>query len=353
MLRIGDYLQARVLKPMQVGLLFCLGLSWLAVVVVAAPATPSRAPGSLVFHFENDVLGTDDSDRHYTNGLQLSYQTGADRVWDWLDGWARSHLFANPGTTLRAHWALGQNLYTPEDLRRSDLIVDDRPYAAWLHADLGLVGETEDHLRVVELSLGMVGPAAGGEATQKWVHKLIDSPDPQGWGNQIGNELTVMLVMEQKWRNVSRLTGVPLLGRLNLEGDFSPHVGAAAGNVMTYAGLGGTLRLGQGLNRDFGPPRIQPGPPGSGYFAPDRRFGWYLFLGLDGRAVLHNIFLDGNTFRDSHSVEKYAFVGDYLGGFAISALGVRLGVVYVNRTREFKLQDQANHFGSVTFSFRL
>jgi len=308
--------------------------------------------GSVIFHFENDILGTDDSDRHYTNGLQLSYQTAENHVWGWLDRWAREHLFTGPDCALRAHWAVGQNLYTPEDLARSELIVDDRPYAAWLHGDLGLVGNTRDAVRVIELSLGVVGPAAQGEGMQKWVHQVIASPDPQGWAHQIGNELAVMLVVEQKWRNLRRLDSLPLLGELGLEVDFSPHGGVALGNVLTYGGIGGTVRLGQGLDRDFGPPRIQPAPPGSGYFVPDSRFGWYVFLGVDGRAVLHNIFLDGNTFRDSHRVDKNLLVADLVGGFAISALGVRLGVVYIHRTKEFDLQDHANHFGSITTSIR-
>ncbi len=332
------------------GMILLLAAMGLPISVGAEETAPR---GSFIFHFENDILGTDESDRHYTNGLQVSYQTAENRVWGWLDEWSRDHLFSSPEVVLRAHWALGQNLYTPEDLSRSDLIDDDRPYAGWLHADLGLVGCRDNSMRVFELSVGMVGPAALGEDMQKWVHRLIDSPEPQGWDNQIGNELAVMLVVEQKWRNLHNLDHLPLLGSLGLEADFSPHAGAALGNVLTYGGVGGTLRLGQGLDRDFGPPRIQPAPPGSGYFAPDPRFGWYVFLGLDGRAVLQNIFLDGNTLRDSHRVEKNLLVADFLGGFAVSALGVRVGVVYVNRTKEFELQDQANHFGSITVSFRL
>jgi lipid A 3-O-deacylase len=315
---------------------------------VEAPAAPEPTPaGSLIFHFENDVLGTDDSDRNYTNGLQLSWQTAENRVWPWLDRWVRRHLFAGPGAALRAHLAVGQNLYTPEDLSRTDLITDDRPYAAWLHADLGLVAQDASRLRSVLVSVGVVGPAAGGEAVQKWVHRVIESPDPQGWANQIGNELAVMAIAEHKWRHVR-----PLFGS-GLQWDLSPHGNVAVGNVFTYAGVGGTVRLGQGLERDFGPPRIHPSPPGSGYFAPSGRFGWSVFAGCDGRFVLQDIFLDGNTFRDSHRVDKEAWVGEILGGFTVSARGIRLGAVYVHRSREFTLQDRGHHFGSLTVSMRL
>lgn len=333
-------------------LMLALSLGGLFAGPLAAQHVAADPAGSFTLHFENDVMGTDASDRHYTNGVQFSYQTAENNVWEWLDRWTRSHLFKAPDDALRARWAVGQNLYTPQDLSTPELIVDDRPYAAWLHADLGLVASNHNTVRVMEISLGIVGPAAQGEEMQKWVHGIIDSPDPQGWDNQIGNELAVLALFEQKWRNLRSLENLPLLGRLGLEADFSPHGGVALGNVFTYGGVGGTLRLGQKLDRDFGPPRIQPAPPGSAYFVPDARFGWYVFLGVDGRAMLHNIFLDGNTFKDSHSVDKNTLVADLTGGFAVAALGVRLGLVYVHRTKEFELQDNANHFGSITISVR-
>lgn len=317
--------------------------------MVAQGSTPTgdnSNKGTFTFHFENDAIGFEDSDKHYSNGILLSYQTGENRVWNWLDGWARRHYFQDPDVLLRASLGLGQNLYTPEDISTTEVIPDDRPYAGWLHADLGLVGVTDNILRTMELSFGLVGPAAGGEAAQKWYHEIIDSPEPMGWDNQLNSELTLMLVFEQKWRNISDP------GLLGLELDLSPHGSVALGNVFTYGGVGGTIRLGNNLDQDFGPPRIQPAPPGSGYFISSGSFGWYFFGGVDGRLMLRNIFLDGNTFSSSHSVEKNPLVGDLVGGFAVSGLGMRLGLVYVYRTPEFQEQHSADHFGSFTFSVK-
>jgi hypothetical protein len=311
----------------------------------AAP-DPAADKGTLTFSFENDALGSDLSDRHYTNGMLLSYQTGANRVWGWLDGWARRHFFGNPAVRLHASLAVGHNLYTPEDIKTTALVVDDRPYAGWLYADLGLVGLTDEVLRTLQVSVGVVGPAAGGEELQRWLHRVIGSPDPQGWPNQLNNELALMLVVEQKWRHVRPA------GFLGLDWDYSPHVSAALGNVFTYGGVGGTLRLGKKLERDFGPPRIQPAPPGVGYFVPGSGFGWYLFAGADGRLMLRNIFLDGNTFSDSHSVDKKYLVGDVLGGIAVSGLGLKLGLTYIYRSREFQGQKSPDNFGSITLSFQ-
>ena len=328
--------------------LACLVLTLILLNGTAAAEDALREKGSFNFQFENDVFDPEVSDRHYTNGMLFSYQTGENRVWNWLDGWARRHFFLEPDVRLHASLAAGHNLYTPEDISTTELVTDDRPYAGWLHVDLGLVGRTDEVLRTMQLSFGIVGPAAKGEEFQKWIHKVIDSPEPMGWDNQLNNEPTLMLVFEQKWRN---LFSPGFFRGLGLDVDLSPHGSAALGNVFTYGGVGGTVRLGQGLEKDFGPPRIQPAPPGSGFCAPGEGFAWYLFGGLDGRFMLRNIFLDGNTFTDSHSVEKNYLVGDLVGGAVISGLGMRLGFSYVVRSREFEGQRSPDHFGSLTLSF--
>ncbi len=328
-------------------------LAWLTLTLLflnisAAAEEEPQQKGSFNFQFENDVFNPDPSDRHYTNGMLFSYQTGENRVWNWLDGWARRHYFPDPDVRLHASLAVGHNLYTPEDISTTELVTDDRPYAGWLHVDLGLVGQVDDVLRTMQLSFGMVGPAAKGEEFQKWIHKVIDSPEPMGWDNQLNNEPTMMLLFEQKWRNVF---SPGFFRGLGLDVDLSPHGSVALGNVFTYGGVGGTVRLGQGLERDFGPPRIQPAPPGSGFCTPRGGFAWYLFGGLDGRFMLHNIFLDGNTFTDSHSVDKNYLVGDLVVGAAISGLGMHLGFSYVVRSPEFEGQTRPDRFGSFTLSF--
>ena len=68
-------------------------------------------------------------------------------------------------------------------------------------------------------------------------------------------------------------------------------------------------------------------------------------------AVLHNIFLDGNTFKDSHSVDKESFVADLMAGFAISYGRYKFSYSYVYRTKEYKNQSDPQIFESIQFSF--
>ena len=74
-------------------------------------------------------------------------------------------------------------------------------------------------------------------------------------------------------------------------------------------------------------------------------------MGVDGRAVLRDIFLDGNTFQDSHSIDKELLVADVVAGLALSYHRLRLSYAYVYRTREFEHQKDPQIFGTFTFSF--
>lgn len=330
----------------------------LVLICVLLGATPARAQfvpsaadtrGALTILFENDILGGFGQDQHYTQGLRLSYLSREENVWNWVRSGARKLPFFPDDARLRATYSLGQNLYTPEDIKTKEVVEHDRPYAAWLYAAVGLVGDTGRKLDTVEFSVGVVGPAALGEPLQRWVHGIIASPDPQGWDNQIANELALQLFYERKWRVPWKPGWLDALG---LETDFTPHVAGALGNVFVQAATGGTLRLGSDLPADYGAPRIRPSVPGSEFFVPRRDVSGYLFAGLEMRGVLHNIFLDGSTFADGHSVEKNLLVGDFQGGAAVVLFGTRIAFTYVVRTREFVGQNEVDKFGAITLSFR-
>src|SRR3546814_11712321 len=111
-------------------------------------------------------------------------------------------------------------------------------------------------------------------------------------------------------------------------------------NEVTPAAV--ALRLGEDLPSDYGPPRLRPALPGSDYFRPSARFGWYLFVGAEGRLMVRNIFLDGNTFEDSHTIDKYPLVFDLKEDIA-DVLGKRERIVHTPRwrSREFRVQNAA------------
>lgn len=301
-----------------------------------------RGGGIFSFVLENDLVAN--TDRYYTNGARLSYLTAEGSEPAWLRDTVRGLPLLGAARDIRIEYALGQNMYTPRDItdRRPDR--DDQPYAGWLYASVGVIAETGATLDQASLSFGIVGPGSLAEETQTLVHEIRGAPEPRGWDTQLRSEPTVQLTFQRSWRAIAsgELFGFAV--------DATPHFGGAAGNAFVYGNTGLTVRMGQFLPNDYGPPRVQPSLPGSGYFRSNGRFGWYLFAGIDGRVVGRNLFLDGNSFRDGRSVEREIFVGDLQAGLALVLGNTRIAYTHVLRTQEFEGQDDHAQFGSISLS---
>ena len=82
-------------------------------------------------------------------------------------------------------------------------------------------------------------------------------------------------------------------------------------------------------------------------------WGWYLFGGVQGRAVAQNIFLDGNTFQNSASVDKKVLVADFTVGASVFYMDwAKLDFTFTERTKEFKTQQSMDRFGAASLSVR-
>lgn len=296
---------------------------------------------------ENDLWGSSD-DRFYTHGTEISFATAepapafVERITDTLP-------FYRKGDVGMHGFSIGQKIFTPEDIERNDLIEDDRPYAGWLFIDFGVAHLFEDdgdeeRINGLILTLGLVGPSSLAEQTQKEFHRLIDTTIPQGWDHQLHDELGINVSYIRKWRHLYPFEG----GR---QFEVSRHGGLTLGNVYTYASAGMMARWGTRLKNDIGPPSISPGFPGIPAFRPDPAFNWYLFAGLEARAVAHNIFLDGNSFRDSHSVDKKNLVADLQFGVAFHFRDLRISFTNLMRSKEFEGQSEPTNYGAINFTF--
>jgi hypothetical protein len=315
-----------------------------ALAASAAPAAGDEraSQGTFSLVFENDAWYGDDGD--YTSGLAFVWAPNPANPPAWSTRLARGVPWWRESRTLRPTYALGQSIFTPKDTSRAQPLPGDRPYAGWLYATIALGLAAERWLDQVSLTLGVVGPASLAEQVQEFGHRVRGSDVPKGWDSQLGNEPGFVLTYQRSWRPYAARTPA------GLELDLATRLGAAVGNVYTYANAGMTARLGSQLPPDYGPLRITPDLPSAGYVPPARETAWYVFAGADGRAVARNIFLDGNTFQDSPSVDKESFVGDFQGGIVVTWRGARLSYTHATRTREYKTQRSNDDFGSVTLS---
>lgn len=301
----------------------------------------------ITLNIENDMLGGG-TDQNYTSGVRVTYhKLGAD-----LPAFAYALDGIIPTFTINkstsVYYSLGQNLYTPEDIERRTQDPNDRPWAGYLYASAGLSSITNNHIDDIEASVGVVGPWALGEPSQRIIHKIIDSPKPLGWDNQLENEPALMLSWDRRWPERYSFE------TMGLTATAEPNLGITLGNVYTYANGGMSFRLSPVSGRyQDAPIKVRPAMPGTGSFiVPSGVFSWYLFGGIEGRAVARNIFLDGNTFEDSYSVDKKHFVADATAGLALTYGKVRVSYAAVYRTEEFDQQDGGSIFGTVSLGYR-
>jgi len=319
--------------------------------------------GTFSLVVENDVFtGTD---RNYTAGQKLVYVTEAKRNPEDIVTGGFGRLIADaiygldmirarntdndPGNDVVIHegFALGHSLFTPEDISTSLPLPDQHPYAGWLYGTYSIVGAYENKVDTFALDLGVVGPSAFGEEIQRGWHRLIDGEDPKGWDNQLKDEPGIVLTYQRQWRYDLRNS----IGRFGF--DVLPTLGASLGNIRTQANLGATLRAGYNLGNDYGPPRIRPALAGTAILDPNMEgVSFYLFGGVEGRAVLRNIFLDGNSFRDSLNVQRKPLVADFQVGAVFQTRNFQLAYTYVFRTEEFDGQLDPQKFGAVSLTFR-
>ena len=322
-------------------------LQLLLLACISLLPTASYAQSIFNLLIENDVTSGDD--RHYTSGVALNYVSGLDEGPERLEALGVRLPGIEPGDKMHVALSLGHEIYTPTDITNPNLIEDDRPYAGYIYAAAGFIMENEDEIETWKLSLGLVGPGARAEVIQNSLHRKIGSDEALGWDHQLKNEVVASLAYEKKWLTLARSKAFSN----GLAVDLIPHVSGSIGNLNTYLSAGAMMRFGKGLSQDFGPPRVRPSLAVSQYYSPERGASWYFFVGVDSRFVLHNIFLDGNHFVNSHSVDKESFVSDLQAGFVWNHRRFRLTYNWVLRSREFVQQEERDLYASMALSFIL
>lgn len=320
---------------------------------IIPPATPQR---SFSFYLENDGFAGG-SDEQYTSGLKLTMSKYGmpDFPKDaWLHKWFYplvNFLGIRPDEKDKEFaltTSIGQNIYTPDDIETEELIEDDRPYAGITYFELGYHQIIGRHMDTLELMGGIVGPHSYARETQEAFHNAVSGVEPKGWDNQLKDEPVLDIIYEYK----QKMTQSNIASGFGH--DFILNTGGAAGNAHIFYNIGGSLRLGWNIPDDFGTFSIRPASTFEATKLENQNqgaFGIHFFLSGEGRAVIRNIFLDGNTFTDSHSVDKKPIVGAFTGGIGINYSRLKTSLAYVYQTRTFEEEKDPQTYGSINVSF--
>lgn len=329
--------------------LFCPSNSRAAQDSTKDPAPPGYFD-TLTLYFENDTFAG--TDRDYTNGIKLSWSTPyGDLEKTSLPAWSFPFFnylpFVNqPGGHHAVSLSVGQDIFTPVETTRADLVEDDRPYAGYLYFAAGFHTRRAQHKDSWELSLGVVGPASLAEKSQNLVHDAIGDVRAKGWDHQLNNEVTLDLTCERQWRQWTKNWDGPFTL------DFIPHLGGRLGTVKTYLNTGGEIRFGWQLPQDFGSCPIRGGCETNSAFNDDDHRGSsvHFFVAGDGKAVFRDIFLDGNTFSSSHSVDKKTLVAEMMAGIVWQKDRFKITYAHIYRTKEFDTQRNNLVYGSLSLA---
>ena len=318
-------------------------------------------PWTFSIYFENDLFG--ETDQNYTNGIRMSWISPDTQSFEkdpLFPAWLRTvnhklRFFHEDDADLEHNLVLtlGQLMYTPSNTLTRAPVPDQRPYAGYLYT--GVAYHTRDNwaLDSMEINVGIVGPSALGEQAQDLIHDLRGFEKYNGWDNQLKDEPALLLVYEHKQKLFKHYFGK------GIQQDFIAHTGFALGNVATYVNVGGEYRIGWDLPDDFGTSAVRPGGDNSapGKNGPRRRhsripvYGLHGFISVDARLVAQDIFLDGNTYKSSLSVDKEHEVADISAGISFLAGGWKFSYATVIRTREFKRQPHHHKYGSMSLSY--
>ncbi len=207
----------------------------MAMVSSAALATPWLTDAEAIFErgrvsttvdIDNDSIPYRHYDGFYTSGVRVT----------------RNHRLREAGGWRSIAWRFGQQLYTPKYVTTPSELLGplDRPYAGWLYAGAAYRVEADDGSELAwGLDIGCLGPCAGGEATQKWIHQLMKQPRPLGWSTQLSTEPGLVAHFG------ARAPPVRIAGGAQDGVDLRPGVALRAGNIFTDLMLDATVRAGR------------------------------------------------------------------------------------------------------------
>lgn len=276
---------------------------------------------------ENDILAK--TDKNYTHGTAIVRTAEKERFSEatqTLSGFlpALRLLDTDPVGYQKIKVKTSQEIHTPEDLSRRDLIQDDAPYAGYLSGSIARISEAEDIKLETTLEVGLTGPWSGAQAVQKFVHNTLDMGDkPSGWSHQLKNEPQLNLYHVRSWKK-----------QYSSYLDFPSQFSASLGTVHTDVSYKTGLRAGYGLP-DY-----------------DSMTGFSIFYFANAGAALigRNAFYDGNLFRESHSVSARPVVGLIDTGAVVKYSGYSLAFKVTFSTQQFS-QQSADYsiFGGLLF----
>lgn len=193
------------------------------MVILLIITTPYLYGDTHSFSMDNDVFVTN-KDAHYTGGL----------FYIWMED-KKQDTKAISLTSL---------VFTPEDKKESKPILDDLPYAGYINLNFLSYNYGEDYFHEFGINIGGVGPMTKAKELQSGIHKVIGATIPQGWDNQLKDQVTAGISY-----NFAKKTKIIKISNFNF--DWTNNIRFDLGNFYSGALVSTTFRIGSNFPNTF------------------------------------------------------------------------------------------------------
>lgn len=327
-------------------------LLFIAIIAYAWMATAQAQPVWRTGWANDEFLG---SDNQFTNGIFLQKNSaladsleatgGTPAFGKSLAAWL---LPARDDLQYREAWTIAQNMQTPDQISRPDLILDDVPYVGMLGWANSFIAFNDRELTGFQTLVGLVGDLTLAEQAQDAAHAITGATNPEGWDNQLENEplLNIYAMRKRKFYRNSWM-------------DAAWNIDAALGNFFTLGQAALEFRFGNrpagfapaptptGRNIDYDA-RIQSA--GQTYFYAStivRATGIVFALPRDG-----NLLRNDNPWTENNLLDTEQLLGQIVLGLHYERpkwglhFTLNLATDSVDAdTRSPALEDPSNNFG--------
>lgn len=270
-----------------------------------------HSPKYFRLHYENDYFST--SDLYYTQGVNVEYVHPA------ISKFFTSKLLVHAASKeTKFGMSLEQEGYTPTSITHPEILVGDRPFTAALFFKIfSAINNPKKEERISSsLSVGLMGPAAGGEQIQEALHRLINYTLPEGWDNQISNALILNYELEYQRGIFSLDKYFSFMGR----------AGARAGTYNTKANVSTIIMAGYFED------------PFTNFSKQEKKFQVYMYAEPMLNIVGYDATLQGGLFNDSSpytisasDIQRLVFQGNAGIVFRINTVQLEYFQTYLSK----------------------
>jgi lipid A 3-O-deacylase len=268
------------------------------------------------FYNDNDFLNLrgEGTDRGYSNGLKLDiYYTKN------VKAKFPSNLLLKISDSVNNlyGWGITQQMYTPVDIKRKDIVIGDRPYAGVLYFSHTLISSDSKNKQklTTTLNFGTIGKYAFAKEVQTAVHGLINYQKPLGWDNQIKSDIIINYGISYERRLFMPSPNLEILGEIS----------GNAGTLTNNIGLGLQFRAGLFNNyfSNYERPTFKDKKTGELKMS---NYQFFIYMKTNGISVMDDATLQGGFF--THDSNDYVIKKDDVSRFYTQ---YEYGIIFANK----------------------